>query len=225
MWDNCDPSVIHDLSIFNDNVFIELVQERGKPKPVHTVTSADEFPNGSRGLELNRCLCGQVVHCESLNDLLDIARDINDGFQSLGYGPLDDTEVVKRSKAVWGDWLQGKIELRHNRRARAFIPLDELDEILTSGNDSAAILLMKLRGEHAGRMERGETFAIAGSSMAMAQTLPGWGRDKIRSARDVLIKLGYLERVAKAYGNQRPAQYQLIDQTVGPSLARRREQK
>jgi hypothetical protein len=66
-------------------------------------------------------------------------------------------------------------------------------------------------------MERGETFAIADSSMPKAQTLPGWGRDKIRSARDVLIKLGYVERVAEAYGNQRPAQCRLIDQTVGPN--------
>jgi len=130
-WDNCDPSFIRDLSSLNDNVLVELIETRSNPEPIHTKTSAYEFPSVSRGLELNNRLCAQAAHCESFDDLLDIARAINDGFRSLGYEPLNDTEVVKRSKAVWADWLRDKIEVRHNRRARASIDMDALQELLS----------------------------------------------------------------------------------------------
>jgi hypothetical protein len=130
-WDNCDPSVIRDLSSLNDNVLVELIETRSNPEPIHTKTSAYEFPSVSRGLELNNRLCAQAAHCESFDDLLDIARAINDGFRSLGYESLNDTEVVKRSKAVWADWLRDKIEVRHNRRARASIDMDALQELLS----------------------------------------------------------------------------------------------
>ena len=227
-WDGCDPSVIHDLLPLDLTLLGELVQARKEyDRPSLISRPAGEFPEGSRGLMLNKLLCSHAAHCESFDELLDIAATINEGFQSLGYEPLDDAEVTNRTRQVWKDFLKGKIEVRHNRRARGSIDGDELDHLLKLGGPgclAAIVFLLKLRIEHGGRMARGEAFAISDYAMAKARTLPGFGRNRIRGARDVLIELGYLERTAAAVPRKVAAQYRLIAQHVGQSLALRRLQ-
>jgi hypothetical protein len=98
------------------------------------------------------------------------------------------SEVIKRADAVWDDFLKGKLEHRHNRRARATITGDELDSIIRGGGtDAAIVLLLKLRIEHGGRTRRGEDFAIACHAMDRCDTIPGWGRKKYQAARDQLL--------------------------------------
>jgi hypothetical protein len=224
-WDGCDESVIEDLPPFDVALLAEFARANSKPEPARAIKPTGEFPEGSRGLMLNKLLCAQAGGYTCRDDVLEVARGINDAFSDQGYEPLNDTEVIKRADAVWNDFLKGKLEVRHNRRARASITMDELDGILANGGtDAAIVLLLKLRGEHGGRTLRGEDFANADYAMAHANTLPGWGRTKYRSARDHLLQLDYIERTQEAKGNKLAAQYRLIAQHVGPSLAKRRQQ-
>jgi hypothetical protein len=65
---------------------------------------------GSRGLGLNRWLCSQVRSCDSFDVLLDCARTYNQHLVSNGREPIEEIELVARTRAVWKDFEAGKLE-------------------------------------------------------------------------------------------------------------------
>lgn len=232
-WQACDPSVIRDLLPFPVTLFEQIVVARKVSDQPVTMRRLAEQRAGSRGLGLNDHLVLHGAHVEVWEELLDLAHEYNEALIDQGLEPLPEEEVVRRAGAVWADVLAGKIDVMHGRRNhRAPFTADEIDDLLRAygaqtGN-AAIVLLLKCRLEHAGRAARGESFAISDSSMHEAQTLPGWGRDRLRSAREALLGVGredgkaYLECVEPGR-RWHAGRYRLIAQEVGASLARRRK--
>lgn len=232
-WQECDPSVIRDLPPFPVTLFEQIVTaRRGSDQPV-TMLRPAEPRAGSRGLGLNDFLVSQVGHVDSQEELFDLAREYIEGLVDRGFEPLPEDEVVRRAGRVWTDFLAGKIDVMHGRRNhRVEFSADEISDLLIAygpqtGN-AAIVLLLKFRLEHAGRAARGESFAISDFAMHEAQTLPRWGRGRLRSAREALLGVGredgkaYLECVEPGR-RWHAGRYRLIAQEVGASLARRRK--
>src|SRR5262245_58785929 len=115
-WEGCDPTIIDELPDFNFGGLQALIEARegaspaagplsrgpvGRPHP--NVTKTAPLPrqrsmvlrDGSRGLSLNDHLCGQVWGCESLDQVLDVARTFAEAQVEHGLDPLDDAEVVE----------------------------------------------------------------------------------------------------------------------------------
>ena len=202
-WHTCDETVINDLPDFNAAAFRALI-ERNQPKqpcPRHGA----ELHNGSRGLDLNKFLASQAPHCGSFDDVLEIARDYNRNLMDRGYPPLDDAEVVKRASRSWEDVKAGKLKPWHNARSVVRTDAAEIKDLCgrskQHGGDALA-LLMLLRAEHQGRVNRGETFRLNTKAMSKSQTLPGWTIERFRNAIRVLLAANFI-KVAVAGGNTR----------------------
>ncbi len=128
---------------------------------------------------------------------------------------LGANEIIRRANQVWKDVEAGKIKRFKGTKADASISVVELDQLYARGKTgvAATALLLRLRVSHAGRMMRGETFAINCEAMAEANTLP-YSAPIIRKARDLLLKLGYIERVKEAVfagARREPHEYVLIE--------------
>jgi hypothetical protein len=67
---------------------------------------------------------------------------------------------------------------------------------------------MLVRAEHAGRHARGETFAISAKAMAKARVFGQWAPKRYVKARNVLLDLGYIEKVSEGRRGK-AAQYRL----------------
>lgn len=102
---------------------------------------------------------------------------------------------------MWRDAQAGRIERWVRGSGIARLTRQEIRDLAQRsrrhGSD-AAVLLGQLRIEHSARCRRGETFAISADAMALAQVVPGWTRERYRSARDVLIATGLIELVARS---------------------------
>jgi hypothetical protein len=64
--------------------------------------------NGSRKLRLNDLLVSEVMFCETLEELLDIARTENMGLPEIGLEMLEDEVVVRITAVIW----------KHRRKVR-----------------------------------------------------------------------------------------------------------
>jgi hypothetical protein len=129
--------------------------------------------------------------------------------------PLDDAEVMKRTRQVWRDAQSGKIEPWVGKRAVARTSRAEVVELCGLGRhgSDAHALLMLLRTEHGARCARGETFCIAAKRMGELQVIPGWHWKRYSVARDLLLKAGKIHLVVKPRNTGRgwlPAQYALV---------------
>ena len=135
-WEGCDPSVIRDLPVFNVAALQDLVDCRSPgwdSGPNVTNTAPPPSPVGrlrdnSRGLGLNDLLCKHAWAVETRDELLDVARTINQDYPA----PIHDDEVVKRTNAVWkdlngGSWnvgsavppMRARAQTRSNTLARS----------------------------------------------------------------------------------------------------------
>jgi hypothetical protein len=175
----------------------------------------ERFTEGQRGLGLNRLLCKHAAFTETFDELLDVARTINEDFLP----PLDDAEVVKRTRAVWNDVQSGKLERWVGCKAVARITKDEISQLCAADRNGAdaIALLMTLRAEHGARCRRGETFCIVAEAMQRAQTIPGWHWKRIARARDLLLQVGLIELVSPhtlTPGGRLPAQYKLATKSA-----------
>jgi hypothetical protein len=159
---------------------------------------------------LNRLLCRHAAFAGSLDELLDVARTINMDC----IPPLDDAEVLKRTKAVRKDAEAGKIQPWVGKRAVARSRRSEITEVCALGRNGADafVLLMLLRTAHGARCARGETFRIVTEAMQHEQTIPGWHRKRYAAARDLLLEGGLIRLVSPRKSTQAgwlPALYTL----------------
>ena len=172
---------------------------------------------GERGLGLNNKLCAEVWAVESFEELLDVARTINEDFC---IPPVSDIEVIRRARQVWDDAQAGKLARYHRRETgKGDGELLYLCSMSRHGAEAYA-LLVKLRAEHSARCRRGEKFAISARAMAKAQTVPNWTEHMYRRGRDLLLKAGFIELVQAFKFNRysaQPARYKL---TLPPGLMR-----
>ena len=165
--------------------------------------------DGSRGLGLNDLLCKHASFVDSRDELLDVARTINQDYPM----PLEDDEVVKRTLAVWKDRQAGKLQRWIGRAGNSRVDKGEAKHLSALGphGGDAGLFLILLRAEHSARVRRGETFAINCEAMAKAKTL-NWSRRRFRAARNVLLAGGYLKIVApsrNSRGGRTATQYTL----------------
>ena len=195
-WDGCDETVIRDLPPFDVKSLRRLIgDQQSKPKP------RLKMRDGSRGLWLNDNLIRHVCHCDTFDDLLEVARGVNASLADSAVQPLDDGEVVERAKAVWADCRAGKIEKWAGgpgvQRVH-LVEMEALERIDPRRAPDALFLLLKLRAEHAARCARGETFAISPTAMAQHQVLSGWTRDRYAAARDLLLQAERIVEISAA---------------------------
>ena len=229
MWEDCDPTVIRDLPVFNVKALQDLIDSASPgwgPQEIHSpgwksrpnVTQTAPAPHtatgrpreGSRGLGLNDLLCKHAWAVDTRDELLDVARTINSDYPI----PLDDDEVVKRADAVWKDLEEGKLERWLGREANPRASKEEIKHLSSIGKNGgdALMLLMLFRAEHSARVRRGETFAINPKKMAEHQSLD-WSPDRFRAARKLLLAGGYIkvtEPGKNSRNGRRSTQYTLV---------------
>jgi hypothetical protein len=199
-WIDCDPSVIRQLPPFDiDRLRRQLEQHQSTPTP--DWRRRNEMRDGSRGQWLNDRLCGHAPHCDTFEELLDKARTLNDSLADRCVEPLSDEVVIDRTKKVWRDAQAGKLEKRLGRAGVAKSSTTEM-EILNRLNPrkapEALFLLMRLRIAHGARCKRGETFNITPKAMAESGAIPGWTRERIAKARDLLLESGFIQKVSES---------------------------
>jgi hypothetical protein len=187
-----------------------------KSRPVGNQIGADHrYTEGQRGLGLNRLLCRHAAYIDSFDELLDVARTINDDFLP----PLDEWEVMKRVRQVWEDAQAGKLKPWVGGEAVARSRVSEIKQLCGLGRNGADAftLLMFLRTQHAARCARGETFCIVSEAMQREQVIPGWSWKRYSAAVKLLLAAGQVVLVAKHRpsrgGGGRPALYSLISQS------------
>lgn len=216
-WIDCDPTVIRALPPFNVAALRKLL-ERACPAPTPSADPRRPFRNGSRGLSLNDHLVAHAWAFDSVDGALDVARTWNSTLAELGFEPLDDGEILRRTDAVMRDLDIGKIGRWHGRRASCTSDVAEIRHLTAkypNGADALALLLL-LRGEHGARCLRGETFAIVPKAMAAARVIGGWGHQRYRDARETLLGASHIKEVAPATSRV-PAQYTLTERVPAVS--------
>lgn len=219
-WKGCDETVIRDVTIFDTEALVSIMSRdpqnsSGLPE--------NAMRDGSRGQWLNDQLCKDVAYCDTFDDLLNIAQDLNQSLPSRYCEPLAEGEVIKRAKEVWTGLEEGRIEQFVGKRATAQIDADETRELCARfrhGPDALALLAL-LRAEHGARNGRGEAFALACHAMARSNTLGYWAPKRYAKARDALLEARYIVRVSPKFG-RRPAQYRLPPRRPIPSFRQRR---
>jgi hypothetical protein len=228
-WASCGPDVLKALPPFRaSGLFDFLEKSRPAANLAQLTANRAKAPFNaradSRGLWLNDQL---VKHgpffdgeaAELLNSVLDKARQLNESLAELGFEPLGDSEVLRRSKQIVQDIENGKIERRLARRATCTSDADEIRFLCSLANGADAFALLQLfRSEHAGKISRGETFAICIGAMARSRVMGSWSERKYREARDVLLQEGFIREIWPARW-KRAAEYTLERRILTPSLA------
>jgi len=137
---------------------------------------------GNRNNFLFRSLLGHARGCDTINDLYDVARELNELFSS----PLGEAEVERIVESVWNNYeLTGKNW--SGQEARAVHTASELQ--IFKNNADALLLHSILQTNHGGREE---AFAVALQPMKTANVIPGWGLNKYRQTRNWLTEKGFL---------------------------------
>lgn len=222
-WDSCDETVIRDLPPFNARALQGLIEAQSpgwnlQPNVTTTAPPAsahrEALHEGSRGLGLNKFLCGHAWACESFEALLDCAQTYNSNIVNKGFAALESSEIMARTAAVWKDLQEGKLERWHNLPAVARTDADEIKDLCgrsKHGGDAVALLLL-LRAKHYGRTLRGETFALNVRATAESKTLD-WTIERFRNAIKVLLGAGFLKIVTHGQNSRtgrRATQYTLV---------------
>lgn len=140
---------------------------------------------GSRNNELFSHCLAQARHCDSIDDLLDVARTFN-AFSCVP--ELPDGQVVKTARSAWRcqqdgrNWSGGP--------ARAVFTTDDVERLLH--DPDAFTFLAKLKITHG---NRSDPFALDAKAMRLANVIPGWGRNKYMAVTESLRRTGDLDRV------------------------------
>jgi hypothetical protein len=147
-------------------------------------------PKGRRNQELWQHCMRNAHHCDTFDDLLDVARTFN---QDACSSPLPDTEVVKIARSAWSYTARG---LNRFGRTGAYFPTGEANTLIKSDQD-AFILLGFLRANNG----PDTTFFIANG---LAETL-GWRRQRLSATRRRLHAMGAIRPVKSP--SQGPTEY------------------
>ena len=137
-------------------------------------------PVGQRNKAVFRHCMQQARHCDTLDDLLDVARTFNGNLPVS----LPDSEVIKTAQSAWGYEERGQ-----NRFGQPGVSLTKrhIDELWSHGD--ALLLFMRLRAINGAESE----FWIADG---YASEL-GWTLLRLRKARNALQYLGYIARTRR----------------------------
>jgi hypothetical protein len=198
-WKDCGPEVLQDLPVFPVERLKALIARHQDMSQAGRKAAAG-FRSGSRTLALNDHLCRHGTWCDTLGELIDVARTWNENQSSqFQIEKLDEKDVMQTAHGVWQDMENGKIERWHGRSAKVRSNLDEINALLSLGRYGAHAyaLLMSLRANHGARCTRGESFSITPKAMASAGTLPGFTREYIEKGRDLLLEAGFIKIVGR----------------------------
>lgn len=146
-----------------------------KPEPLRAVKE------GRRNTFLHRLLLHQARACDDFDALWDVARTINDDFDS----PLADAEVEKTTRSAWDYESTGNNWV--GTEARIIFTESQLNVL--KENPDALTLRAVLQAAHEPRVE---PFAVCPKAMARNDVIPGWGRRRYAKARDWLVHRGFL---------------------------------
>jgi hypothetical protein len=163
-------------------------------EPGRSVPATSQAMEGTRNDKLFRSLLRVAGKVDSLDDLLDFARTLNDDYLP----PLDDGEVVTVSRNAWNYQTSGNNWCgRTSRAAMEGERVKRLVAMNRDGGGDAIALCMLLKSIFSAP---GITFPLATKAMEQAQTMPGWSWKRYRRAIEVLLAEGILE-LTKRGGN------------------------
>jgi Bifunctional DNA primase/polymerase, N-terminal/Primase C terminal 1 (PriCT-1) len=146
---------------------------------------------GDRNNALFRHCMRAAHHCDTLDDLLDVARTFND--ECLP--PMEDGEVTATTQSAWAYIERGQNWFGQHG---AWLPSDELDKMIVGDQD--ALLLLAFLRRHQGPEA---LFMIANDGLADKL---GWRRQRVAAARSRLIELDHISVVRQAWRGH-PALY------------------
>jgi len=143
--------------------------------------------DGTRGDTLFKFLLRQARACDTIDDLLDVARTFND---TACIPPLSDGMVVKAARSA----------LKYETDA------DDVKRLVNDPDGFAFLAMLKVT-----HSARPNPFALDAKAMRRANVMPGWGRNKYMGATNRLTGAGDLNRVYKGgkYPGDGPSLYKL----------------
>jgi hypothetical protein len=162
-------------------------------KPTPNRNGAESIPVGQRNDELFRHCMKCARACQSLDELLAEAEDFNIMHCSP---PEDADKVVGIARRAWCYTEEGRNRFGQHG---AWFPLDEINALTVPNHQDVLVLLTFLRGNN-GPDAR---FMIANG---LTKTL-GWGLQRLRKARKLLVTLRYVREVRSASGRGGAARY------------------
>jgi Bifunctional DNA primase/polymerase, N-terminal len=162
--------------------------KRHRQKQDYGDTDTGLVHKGRRNVTLwERCM-RNAKSCDSLDDLIDVARTINEKCVPM----LEDDEVVETAKSAWDYTDRG---MNRFGLHGVFFPDDEYAELLA--HDQDALLLLGFLRSHNGPCAE---FLCTNTLAAKF----GWSQERLAAARRRMISLGYLTQVRNA-GRGHPA--------------------
>jgi hypothetical protein len=138
--------------------------------------------HGSRNNWLYRQCMKAAKHCDTLEQLIDVARTRNEECEP----PMGDTEVMKVAGQAWGYTLANKNRFNHHG---AWVPVEEAVQMMT--DPDALALLIYLRSTEG----PWATFMVPNSRAEQF----AWDERRLRRARNRLIEMSYIRQVKAAY--------------------------
>lgn len=159
-------------------VMADPIARQNAPSP--SVNCPEAVQVGSRNRDLFDFLRTIGLKVPDFVPLLAEARKFNAELPE----PLDDSEVIKTAKSVWGYRGQGRL-YASGGSAMAGVHLDEMTAL--NGHGDAYLLLGTLRAVHGWNPER--PFPLANATAERFN----WTKPRYRSARDTLTALGFIE--------------------------------
>jgi hypothetical protein len=156
------------------------------PHIQHTPPLASDAPptqRGTRNRDLFRHCMKAARHCDTLDDLLDVAMTFNNQLLE----PLDDTEAIKVATSAWRYEETGQ---NYVGQHGAFFTTSEALRLINTDQD-AFLLLGFLRAAN----KPDAVFPVANG---LTKSL-GWRRQRLAAARSRLIASGYITPVRKAF--------------------------
>lgn len=144
-----------------------------------------QVQEGNRNNEMFRHCLAQARHCDTFDNLLDVARTFN-AFSCVP--ELPDGQVVKTARSAWRCQQEGRNW--SGGPARAVFTTADIDRL--SHDPNSFTFLAKLRVTHGNRPD---PFALDAKAMRKANVMPGWGRNKYMAVTERLRKTGDLIRV------------------------------
>jgi hypothetical protein len=181
------------------------IKDRRKADGTADVQRLRSATEGRRNEFLFRTLLREVMGCEDLASLRDVARHINDSYRP----PLGDDEVCKTAASAWQYHINGRNWA--GTAARVVTCATDLHLLLEFPDALALILLLK-----ASHGDGQQPFAVSPKAMAKARCIADWGSNRYAVARNWLLEQGMLVMVHQGgSGTRDPSLFTLPKNEVG----------
>jgi len=153
-------------------------------RPAPRVGVAGDVLEGTRNNTMLKLLLREVKGCDSPDQILDAAHGMNQSFVP----PMPDREVQRVAASAWDYEERGENWVGEE----SFVKVRRPEFGLLSHDPDALVMLIFLRLSHEGIRDE---FAVSPKGIHKNGLLPGWGLHRIRGARDVLIREGFLNMI------------------------------